>query len=165
MEWSLSCLSGSRWPLGDSPAMSPGWQQGSPGCPRPAASIPVHCHCNSSPTLWVCKLGQRVGGPHLRLPVGTLTHAPHSGCGAQASFSLPLPHAASAHLRGGQKERQCEDGRPRKRRYGVDLRPCTLSSKDCGVSCCQGTYRAQTLCIWCQSPDALEEGRRSLELT
>ena len=40
-------------------------------------------------------------------------------------------------------------------------RPCNLSIKDCGASCCQGTYRAQTLCIWCQVPRCT--GRRKEE--
>lgn len=40
-------------------------------------------------------------------------------------------------------------------------RPCNLSIKDCGVSCCQGTYRVQTLCIWCQVP--ICTGRRKEE--
>ena len=142
------------------PAVRPGWQQGSTGCPRLAAPSPNHCHCSSSPTLWVWKWAKG-GRSTPAAPSGDSD--PCSPLRMQCPGFLLLALLTLLVLTSEvakKKDKVKMEGRGSECTEWT-WRLCILSSKDCGVSCCQGTYRAQTLCIWCQVPGCT--GRRKEE--
>ena len=109
--------------------------------------------------------GLRVGGPHLQPPVGTLTHAPHSGCSAQASSSLPSSLCWCSPQRWPKRKTKW-----RWKAEGVSAWSgpggSASSAAKTVVSVAARAPIGPKLCAsGARCPDALEEGRRSLEPT